>query len=273
MSRVILTRPAGQSRAWQEALQSAGHEVLDWPLIETLAADSPAAIDQAWQDPAGARAWMFVSAPAVHHFFARRPAGVSLKGVRCWATGPGTRRALHQCGVTDAEIDAPADDAPQFDTEQLWALVRSRVADWPAGQTVAIVRGTEAPSEADAEAASQAEQTGVGRDWLAEQLTAQGVRVRWVVAYQRGAPRWDASQQQRARQALADGSVWVFSSSLAVHTLAELVPQAPWATARAVATHDRIAQVLRSLGWGQVSMCKPQASELLHQVASLESSP
>lgn len=273
MARVILTRPAGQSRAWQEVLQSAGHDVLDWPLIETVAADSPAAIDQAWQDRAGCRAWMFVSAPAVQHFFARRPPGASLSGVRCWATGPGTRRALHQCGVTDADIDAPADDAPQFDTEHLWALVRAQVTAWPAGQTVTIVRGTEAAQAGDATALAQVEQTGVGRDWLAEQLISQGVQVRWVVAYQRGVPDWDATRQQRARQALADGSVWVFSSSLAVHHLSELLPRALWATARAVATHDRIAQVLRDLGWGRVSVCKPQASDLLPHVASLESSP
>jgi uroporphyrinogen-III synthase len=270
MVRVILTRPAGQSRAWQETLQSAGHEVLDWPLIETLAADSPAAIDQAWQDRAGCRAWMFVSTPAVHHFFARRPSGVEVEAVRCWATGPGTRRALLQCGVAEAQIDAPADDAPQFDTENLWTLVRPQVAAWPPGQAVAIVRGTEAPSGADAQAGSQAEQTGVGRDWLAEQLVAQGVQVRWVVAYQRGAPRWDPAQQQRARQALTDGSVWVFSSSLAVQYLAELLPQTSCSAARAVATHDRIAQVLRSHGWGQVTLCKPQASELMRHIASLE---
>ncbi|MFZ9666506.1 MAG: uroporphyrinogen-III synthase, partial [Limnohabitans sp.] len=93
MSCVILTRPAGQSRAWQEALQSAGHEVRDWPLIETQAVDSPAAIDQAWHNLAACRAWMFVSTPAVQHFFARRPDGADLTDVRFWATGPGTRRA------------------------------------------------------------------------------------------------------------------------------------------------------------------------------------
>ena len=105
--RVILTRPVGQSRAWQEALQSAGHEVLNWPLIETSAVESPDALDRAWQERARCRAWMFVSAPAVQHFFARRPAGADLAGVRCWATGPGTRRALHQFGVVDDAIDAP----------------------------------------------------------------------------------------------------------------------------------------------------------------------
>ena len=273
MSRVILTRPAGQSRAWQEALQSAGHEVLDWPLIETTETESPAAIDLAWQERAGCRAWMFVSAPAVHHFFARRPPGGNLIGVRCWATGPGTRRALHQHGVSDDEIDAPAADASQFDTEHLWALVRPHVMAWPGGQTVAIVRGTETVGEGDAAVHALAEHTGVGRDWLAEQLTAQGVRVRWVVAYRRGAPHWDATQQQRARQALSDGSVWVFSSSLAVQYLSDLLHPASWRDACAVATHERIAQVLRNHGWGQVLIAKPQASELLLQVASLESSP
>ena len=51
------------------------------------------------------------------------------------------------------------------------------------------------------------------------------------------------------------------------------VPQVSWTAARAVATHDRIAQALRERGWGQVSICKPQASELLRHLSSLESSP
>ena len=270
--RVILTRPVGQSRAWQEALQSAGHEVLNWPLIETSAVESPDALDRAWQERARCRAWMFVSAPAVQHFFARRPAGADLAGVRCWATGPGTRRALHQFGVVDDAIDAPADDAVQFDTEHLWALVRAQVAAWPPGQTVNIVRGTEVTPVPEVSATSEAAHTGVGRDWLAAQLTGQGVQVRWVVAYRRGPPVWDGGHRARAAQAAGDGSVWVFSSSLAVHYLSALLPQASWATARAVATHDRIAQVLRAQGWGRVSVCKPQASELLRHMASLESS-
>jgi uroporphyrinogen-III synthase len=63
----------------------------------------------------------------------------------------------------------------------------------------------------------------------------------------------------------------VFSSSLAAQYLAALLPGVSWAQARAVATHERIAAVLRAHGWGQVSICKPQAGELLRNLASLES--
>lgn len=271
--RVILTRPAGQSRAWREALQSAGHEVLDWPLIETSAIESTQPIIRAWRERARCRAWMFVSAPAVQHFFAHRPAESDLQGVRCWVTGPGTRRALLQCGVTDEAITGPADDAAQFDTEHLWQVVRSQVAAWPPGQAVAIVRGTEVPPQRHVTDDQHAEQHGVGRDWLAQQLADQGVEVRWVVAYRRGPPRWDVAQRTRASRAAEDGSVWVFTSSLAAQYLSTLMPDTGWTHARAVATHARIAEELRALGWGQVSICKPQAGELLQQLASLESQP
>ena len=272
-SRVILTRPVGQSQVWREVLQAAGHEVLDWPLIETSSVESADALDQAWRARANSRAWMFVSAPAVLQFFARRPAQDDLAGMRCWATGPGTKRALQQCGVSDDAIEAPAEDAAQFDTEHLWARVRAQVAAWPPGQTVTIVRGTETVPPGQGVDTSQVDQTGVGRDWLAEQLAGQGVQVRWVVAYRRGPPPWDAAQRAHAAQAAEDGSIWVFSSSLAAHYLAELLPDVSWAAARAVATHGRIAHVLRAQGWGQVSICKPQASDLLQHLALLESSP
>lgn len=270
-SRVILTRPAGQSRTWRDALQAAGHEVLDWPLIETGPADVSDSVDQAWQELSSCQAWMFVSAPAVQYFFARRPPGVQLQHWHAWVTGPGTRHALHQCGVTDDAISGPADDATQFDTEHLWQIVQPIVAAWPPGRSVAIVRGTEVAAQGGDADTAVAPHNGVGRDWLAEQLSAQGVQVRWVVAYRRGPPAWDEAQRARARSAAGDGSVWVFSSSLAAQYLAALLPGVSWAQARAVATHERIAAVLRAHGWGQVSICKPQAGELLCNLASLES--
>ena len=272
-SRVILTRPVGQSQSWREVLCSAGYAVEDWPLIETQAVDSNSAIQQAWRERALCRAWMFVSAPAVTYFFAHRPAQAALDGLRCWATGPGTRRALREQGVPDDAIDAPADDAAQFDTEHLWDVVRAQVAAWPAGQSVAIVRGTEDTASGVSVETVQAEQQGVGRDWLASQLSHQGVQIRWVVVYRRGPPDWDEERREQARRAAEDGSVWVFSSSLAVQYLTQLLPQMSWSAARAVATHGRIAQALQAQGWGQVSVCKPQASELLRLLSSLESSP
>lgn len=272
--RVILTRPAEQSQAWREGIQAGGHMLLEWPLIETRSASNSKAIDEAWRERSRFRAIMFVSAAAVSYFFARHT-GEDVAGIRCWATGPGTRRALRQAGVADAWIDSPAQTAAQFDTEHLWAVVADRVTSWPPGQTVAIVRGTDigaCANESDADSdAARGSQAGVGRDWLADQLRDAGAQVRWVVAYCRAIPHWDEAQCSRARTAASDGSVWVFSSSQAIRHLTTLLPGQSWARARAVATHPRIAALLTAMGWGQVLTSRPDVAGLLLKLSSLES--
>ncbi len=225
----------------------------------------PEAVDQAWRDLDGFRALMFVSAAAVNHFFDRRPPNGPPLAVRCWATGPGTCRALRQAGVPPQLIDSPPEDAAQFDTEHLWPVVVTQVL---AGDTVAIIRGTDEESGPEAGSVSD---SGVGRDWLAGQLRQVGAHVRWVVAYQRSAPRWDDAQQAQAAQAASDGSVWVFSSSQAALHLTSLMPGQDWSVARAVATHERIATVLRTMGWGRVCIGRPDVPGLVQALASLES--
>ena len=86
---------------------------------------------------------MFVSAQAVRLFFAQRPPGLNLNAPmpRCWATGPGTARALIEAGVAAQSIDQPRATAGQFDTEALWAVVGAQVR---AGDDVLIVRGMDA---------------------------------------------------------------------------------------------------------------------------------
>ena len=263
--RLILTRPANQTQVWTSGLQAQGHEVVSWPLIVTLPVSPAQAVDQAWRDLGEFRALMFVSAPAVSHFFARRPPDCTSLAVRCWATGPGTRRALLQAGVKPDLIDTPPQDAAQFDTEHLWPIVACQAVS---GQTVAIVRGTDEEAGLDVGSVADA---GVGRDWLARQLQQAGVRVRWVVAYQRSIPSWDTEQLAQVARAATDGSVWVMSSSQAVRHLQALMPQQDWSQARAIATHERIAAALRVLGWGRVRVSRPDVPGLLQGLASLES--
>ena len=76
--------------------------------------------------------------------------------------------------------------------------------------------------------------------------------------------------RQRARQALHDGSWWLFSSSEAAAHLAQLLPGAIGPQARALATHPRIAERLRAQGWGQVEQVP---ATLAGQVASIECLP
>ena len=106
-----------------------------------------------------------------------------------------------------------------------------------------------------------------GRDWLAVQLAAAGLQVTQVAAYRCQPPRLTAAQQSRARQAMSDGSRWLFSSSEAAQNLALLLPGAIGPASRALATHPRIAVRLQQQGWGRVEVVP---ATLAAQVASIE---
>jgi uroporphyrinogen-III synthase len=271
--RVVVTRPAGDAQAWVDALKAAGHDALALPLIEVGPATHRQPVEQAWEQWAEFQAVMFVSAQAVRYFFDSQPAAMRADaghaasltwthGPRCWATGPGTLKALLQAGVPEACIDSPAADATQFDSEALWQRVSTLVQ---AGKPVLIVRGTDVNDPVTGGGAPN----GTGRDWLAQQLQAAGTPAQFVVAYERRAPVWSAVQQAQAVQAAADGSVWCFSSSQAIHNLVHGLPNQSWVKARCIATHPRIAQTAQALGFGEIQMSKPSLADLLVSLESL----
>jgi uroporphyrinogen-III synthase len=259
--RIVITRPAGDAQAWVDALQAAGHQALALPLIEVGPATHLQPVVQAWTQWSEFQAAMFVSAQAVRYFFDSQPDQFAARASvqRCWATGPGTHKALLQVGVPEAWIDSPGADASQFDSESLWQRVRLQVQ---AGKPVLIVRGQDVDTQPDAAL------NGTGRDWLAQQLQVAGASAQFVVAYERRAPVWSAEQKAQASEAAADGSLWCFSSSQAIDNLAHSLPAQSWVQARCVATHPRIAQTAKDLGFGKVQMAKPSLPDLL---ASLES--
>jgi uroporphyrinogen-III synthase len=252
--RVVVTRPESEARRWIDDLGRRGFEVLALPLIAIAPAADAEPLRLAWRALAGFRAAMFVSGNAVQQFFLQRPAGAQWPaGTRAWAPGLGTRAALLDAGVPEAAIDSPAMDSAQFDSETLWQVVATQIAP---GDRVLIVRG------GDVLSASK------GRDWLGDQLAAAGARVETVAAYVRLAPSFDTQQSTRGRAAASDGSVWLFSSSQAIGFLGQAVPGQDWSAARAVATHPRIAQAARALGFGVVCESRPSLDAI---VAALES--
>jgi uroporphyrinogen-III synthase len=278
---VIVTRPAGDAQRWVQQLQLSGIKAEALPLIEIAPADAPAdvqALAQAWQGLGDYTACMFVSGNAVTHFFQGKEAlaqqlwaqaainSIADKnsGLRCMAPGPGTVAALRAVGVPASQIDAPAADAQQFDSEALWESVGQR--DWH-GRRVLIVRG--------ASAASGAGSASSGRDWIARQWQAAGAQVDFVGVYQRRAPTLTDAQAERARAASADGSVWLFSSSEAVANLAHMPALAgtDWSGARAIATHPRIVDAVRAAGWGVVAASRPALQDIVATLGSIESSP
>ena len=276
--RVIVTRPETDAQAWLDAIQKAGHEAVYLPLIEIGPAPDAQAVDLAWQQWPRWQAVMFVSAQAVRMFFAQRPMQA---GPRFWATGPGTRQALIEAGVAANAIDAPNADSAQFDSEALWQVVSPSLKKQV---PVLIVRGNEdsldrnptltANANANANANSNPSNNqpvnpqGVGRDWLAQQIIQAGASVEFVVAYSRRPPQWSAPQLEIAKQAAFDGSVWCLSSSQAVLHLQAQLPNVQWNKACCVATHARIAQTARDVGFVHVVQTRPVLSDVL---ASLES--
>ncbi len=235
--RLIVTRPAAQAQAWVQALQALNVDACALPLlgIEPVADTTPLQSD--WRELASLALVMFVSANAVQHFFAARPAGVQWPPhLVAASTGPGTTAALRGAGVV--LIEQPALDGAQFDSESLWRQLR--VKSW-AGCRVLIVRGEE------------------GRSWLADTLRAAGAEVAMRVAYRRVAPRLNVPEQVLLQAALARPTEhrWLFSSSEAVGQLQRLAPQADWGRSAALASHPRIAQAAKDIGFGQVDVVAP----------------
>ena len=299
--RVIVTRPERDARHWVAQLEQAGLAAEALPLIDIAPvsdAQSRQALRQAWDGLADYAACMFVSGHAVEHFFRANPAlaGAPARtvptaqtadaaqtdktaqaaqtasealpslasalppGLRFMAPGPGTVAALLAAGVPAAQIDAPAPDAAQFDSEALWAVIGSR--DWQ-GRRVLVVRG----HSLGAPGASS------GRDWITRQWQQAGAQVDFVGVYQRQAPQLNEAQLARARAASSDGSVWLFSSSEALaHLLGAAGLQGvDWGCARALATHPRIVQAVRTAGWGVVAESRPALADIRASLGSLES--
>ena len=275
LERLVVTRPAGEAERWALALQDHHWPAQVLPLIEICEPQSPAvqrALDQARNGWSQWDALMFVSSAAVKHFFG---AGEGLAPdtalTRFWAPGPGTGAALAEAlklvGASADRIDAPPVDAQQFDSEALWPVVRDQMVP---GKRLLIVRGT-APG-ADTVAPSSA-LAGQGRDWLIQRCEALGAEVQACVAYERRPPLWDAGMRAKALAAGQPGSVWLLSSSEAVHNLQAGLGQADWSRAAALATHERIARAAREAGFGEVRTSRPALPDVLRALESHWSPP
>jgi uroporphyrinogen-III synthase len=265
--RIIVTRVQPQAQQWVAQLQQLGFDAFALPLIEVRAVSDVAPLQAAWRELSSYAAVMFVSSAAVDFFFKENSAlALSNKALdaiktRYWVTGPGTSRALLARGFAAAQTDSPSEQAGQFDSEALWERVQSQIKP---GDRVLIVRGD---SEGD-EPQPATPRPGVGRDWLADQLKQAGAQVRFVVAYRRGPPVWTKAEQAFARASVDDDALWLLSSSEAVAHLQDLLPGQSWASARALATHPRIAEAARQQGFGRVAVTRPTLADVVASIKS-----
>ena len=282
---IVITRPAAQALAWQQALQAAGHPVVLLPCLSIHPAPDLHPLRAAWAELGQWNALMFVSANAIDAFFAQRPADMQWPqgalAPRAWVPGPASAKALEAAAVPAHLIDAPSAQAEQFDSESLWEQVRSQVGS---GFQLLVVRGGRAGALSPVSPpASTGLSTGIGREWLAEQVESAGGSVGWLLAYVRGAPQWTDAEYAQAARARDDGAVWLFSSSECVAHLQALTQSAPvnwrdgagsgqsaWSGSVALATHPRIAKAARAAGFGTVHLTRPGLADVL---ASIESIP
>ncbi len=255
--RVIVTRPLNKGDGWLAGLRSAGLRASRLPLIAIRALPQPWPILGCGAALDSPSALMFVSANAVRIFFSTSIDHANLSErlrqgrLRAWVTGPGSAQALLQAGVPPSAVDGPAPDAAEFDSEALWAVVAAQLH---AGFGLLVVCGRDAQGGA------------LGRTWLAEQVELAGGEVAQLVVYERTLPQWSSKQRALARSAAHDGSVWLFSSALSVAHLLALLPGQSWREARALATHKRILDAARAVGFGAVAEAKPSLGAVLASI-------
>jgi uroporphyrinogen-III synthase len=253
----LVTRPRAQGVVWQQRLRALGVQAELLPLIEIGPAPDPVALRLWFAALAAggpfqpAALVMFVSPNAASGLFDALPVGWRWPAdTLAAATGPGTVAVLRAAGVPAELVVAPPEDAAQFDSEALWAVLEP-MRTW-AGQRVGIVRGDG------------------GREWLATQLRAAGARVDFVQSYVRSAPCLNAEEQALLARALAQPAsyAWLLSSSESIEHLQALAPAAEWRAALAMASHPRIAECARELGFGQVIELKPSPEAVAEALVS-----
>ena len=281
-----MTRPRLEADVWVKQLRALHFDAVALPLIHIGAPADNGDVAKARESLNQYSAVMFVSSNAVRYFY---PSNMPLAGLfidsiaiknivnpeikavkpRMWATGPGTRDALLAQSVPADLIDSPDSGAAQFDSEALWNIVKNQVK---LGDKVLIVRGRSLGLKG-ANGVESAKMNG--RPWLADQLIATGVQVDEVISYERCAPVFDAAELALLRQASADQSIWLLSSSEAVANLCSISGLSSslglglnWSQARAIATHPRIARAAKDAGFGVVYESRPLLADV---VASIES--
>ena len=259
MTQVLVTRPVQDAAAWMHAIEEAGWEAIEFPLLDvspTLHLEGRQAV---YQQILKSQAVMFVSANAVRFLamaFKEQAHWVNhfKHHARAWCTGPGTAAALIKCGIPESQIDQPFADAKQLDSEALWAVVQNQVS---VNMTALFIRG--------------ADESGAiaGRDWLATQLENRGAQVQARAVYQRLPSQLSDAQKELVKQYVTQGAIWLFSSSACLHSLVDQCPDLDWSKAKAVVTHPRIAVLAQQLGWASPSIANPGIDSLLGSIKSL----
>lgn len=272
--RIIVTRPSEQARDWVEPLRAqltgtpSVADVIALPLIDIIAPSHLEPVEHAWRTLSSYRLIVFVSPSAAQWFFALRPTDAAPlwpAGAQAAAPGPGTGAVLIRLGVPPDQVLAPDANAPQFDSETLWARLGGIDHDWHGARALMVCGGDDEQAR--------------GRPWLSQQLQARGARVDTLVTYQRRAPQFNPTEQAHLERALRASAqhIWLFSSSEAIGHLIEVQRTqgwpAPGPASIALATHPRIEQTARAAGFGHVEPTRPALPDVVAALQHLLTTP
>ena len=240
---IIVTRAGEAGRALACALQDAGEESLWVPAFELGPAPDAGHVSEVLARLSSYNLAVFVS-PAAVEATAARLDGPWPAATAIGAVGAGTRRAIRARipGAALAPLFAP--EAPESGSEgsgseQLWQVLSPSINRL---HRVLILRAEH------------------GREWLHDQMSAAGARVDAVAVYTRRVAMIssNAAATVRGWQAAGRNAVLVIASSEAVDAVIRqldgLVGVAWTRSALALASHERIAQRLRTAGFVRVGV-------------------
>jgi uroporphyrinogen-III synthase len=250
---VIVTRPLSQAEPLAQKLAAAGREAVVFPLLAIEPLGDPHALQAAIERLADFAMVAFVSPNAIDAMFAMKPAWP--RDIVFAVVGEGSRRALAEHGVTErnAAVAYPRDPERTDSQTLLEVLDLERLK----GREVLIVRGE------------------TGRELLADELRAAGVKVTLAPAYRRSAPVLDDARRTLLATLIAQPCDWIITSSEALRILLEQAGQVGGEAATAsvrrqhlIVPHVRIQENAQALGFTDISLTGSGDERLLAALQS-----
>lgn len=250
---VIVTRPLGQADALAQKIAAIGRDAIVFPLLEIQPLADVGELSAALADLASYAVVAFVSPNAIDAAFARQPQWP--RDIVFAVMGEGSRAALARHGITPstAHVVSPH-DAERTDSQTLLQALDVAALK---GRQVLIIRGES------------------GRELLADELRAAGVKVKQVAAYRRVAPNLDKARRAQLLSLLDSHNDWIITSSEALRILLQMVEQiagpdgvAKMQQQHLIVPHVRIEESARTLGFADITLTGSGDDSLLAALQS-----
>jgi len=228
---IVITRPVNQAKKLTQLIQTAGGNVIPFPLIEIAPLDDYTAFERVIEKIDITDWILFISSNAVQNSMPRLITKGIPSSLRFAAIGPATSERLAHFGVSNVLIPNG-----RFDSESLLLLPEMHAVN---GQRVMIVRGVG------------------GRDILANTLQSRGAKIIFAECYRRINPQTNCDALTKAYAKNQLQSI-IVTSSEAMRYLLALANSATWLKEVTVCVnHARIAEEALTMGLKVIVASQP----------------